>query len=473
MQARLLNSEDVPAGELILWFPSKESQRATFSAPLDNRPLTADQLVHFDDPAAVDLDAEPSDLNPAPWIGLSCFLADATAESVARTIGRYFDRHEIMRNVFDTDDFGSITRSLIPAGLARFEPVTVGVHDSQENHRRLARHLAREARCTDWPYAGFATIHHEGGATLFAAFDHMVFDGYSLYISLDEFPRTHANVLAGEAAAAPAPSHADYALLEHTQLNQLTSNSPEVAAWRNALNEDQRLPGLPSQTGVQPSEQWPHEFVSLPLLSAQETVEVKNALHARGASSGLGFMAGVLTAALSFEPSHEISFLVSTHNRPSAAWGSSVGWFAGVVPIALHLGNDVSLDATYQALSSEWETNKNAGIVRMPEVSRLLNAQIEPSLVLSYMENKHAPGSDRWKEYHAKTLLGPTPSGAQIHLWINCMPEGTFLEVRYPTKPSCLRWIQDIATQSRAVFLAALENHAATTEDSQGLIPCK
>lgn len=453
MQARLLHEDDVPSGELVLWFPSKKSQRATFSAPSDNRPLTADQMVHFDDSPASDLTQEPSGLNPAPWIGLSCFLADATTRSVADTLTRYFNRHEIMRTVFDSDDFGSLTRSVIPQDHATFEPVSFGHLDASKNHARLARHLARETRCTEWPYAGFATIHHDGGVTLFAAFDHMVFDGYSMYVSLEEFPRLHAGVLTDRPAPADAPSHADYALLEYTKLSELGPNSPEVETWRNALNEHNRLPGLPKSTGVKPGEEWPHEFLSIPLLSVAETDRAREVFQANGDATGLGFLSGIISAVAEQEAGGEVSFLVSSHNRPNANWATSIGWFAGVVPATLKLGLDTSHTATLSALSDAWKTSKSASIIRIPEAARRLGTHIEPSFVLSYMEARHAPGAKRWKEHRAQALLGPTPPGAQIHLWVSCMPDGTHLEVRYPTKPTCLKWIENLAIRSRQILL--------------------
>ncbi len=473
MQARLLHADDVPAGKLILWFPSKETQRATFTAPVDHRPLTADQMVHFDGEPSIDLNTEPSGVNPAPWIGLSCFLADATTDSIATTLSRYFDRHEIMRTVFDVDDFASLTRSVIPKNRVTFDPRRTHSTTAAENYRLLARHLARETRCNEWPYAGFATIHHKDGATLFAAFDHMVFDGYSMYVSLDEFPRWHAGVLNGDSAPDDAPSHADYALLEHTKLAELGSDSAEVSTWRNALTKHHRLPGLPQQTGVRPGEEWPHEFLSIPLLSAKETFQIRKTLKAQNASVGLGFLSGVLGAGAEQEDNGEISFLISTHNRPNANWSSAVGWFAGVVPITLKLGADTSHGATLNALDKSWNLSKSAGIIRIPEAARRLSAHIEPSLVVSYMEGTHAPGWKHWSEYRAQALLGPTPPGAQIHLWVSNMPDGLHLEVRYPSKPSCLKWIQNMAVRSREILLNLHSDAALVGASIEGGFPCK
>ena len=91
MQAHLLQPRDVPAGQLTLWFANKSTQRAVVSAPLDERPLTADQSAHMDTIPT----ANPDGSDPAPWIGLSCLLEGATRSSISETLARYVDRHEI------------------------------------------------------------------------------------------------------------------------------------------------------------------------------------------------------------------------------------------------------------------------------------------------------------------------------------------------------------------------------------------
>ena len=448
MQAHLLQPRDVPAGHLTLWLASKETQRAVLAAPHDPRPLTADQSAHIDNAPT----PNPEGSDPAPWIGLSCLIENASRSSVAETLARYVDRHEIMRSIFDTDEFDSTARSLLPIGTATFDPLELGTFDSQENFNRLSRHLAREARCTSWPYAGFATIDTHEGTFLFAAFDHMVFDGYSMYISLDELPRLHAGVLAGDAAPAPALSHADFAHVEHNITAALSNDSTELATWRNALTERRELPGLPRAAGVRDRERHPHEFISIPLLDVAETSHVKAYFREQGISTGFGFLSALLGNAAAREPGRAVSFLVSTHNRPSPAWGESIGWFAGVVPMSLELKDGASGQETYQALKDQWQSAQSAAVLRMPEVSRRLSASIEPALVVSYMEGKHAPGAESWERNRARALLGPTPPSSQIHLWINAMPSGTYLEVRFPNTRRCREWVFSIAADTRSTL---------------------
>lgn len=468
MQAHLLQPRDVPAGQLTLWFANKATQRAVVSAPLDERPLTADQSAHIDTIPT----ANPDGSDPAPWIGLSCLIEGSTRSSIAETLSRYVDRREIMRSIFDTDEFDGTARSLLPIGTAAFEPLELGELTSQENFNRLSRHLAREARCTSWPYAGFATIETNKGTFLFAAFDHMVFDGYSLYISLDEFPRLHAGVLAGDSAPASALSHADFAHVEHNLATALGADSPELATWKNALNERRELPGLPRQAGIRDSERHPHEFISIPILDGAESAQVKARFRDRDVSTGFGFLSILLGNAASLEADRSINFLVSTHNRPSPAWGESVGWFAGVVPMSLRLAENASAYETYVELKEQWQDSQFASVLRMPDASRRLSATIEPALVVSYMEGRHAPGAEHWERNHAKALLGPTPPSSQIHLWINSMPNGTFLEVRFPNTRRCKEWILSIAAQTRETLIG-IGTRTQEFDDCSEDIPCK
>src|SRR5690606_20694298 len=127
---------------------------------------------------------------------------------------------------------------------------------------------------------------------------------------------------------------------------------------------------------VKPGEEWPHEFLSIPLLSVAETDRAREVFQANGEAAGLGFLSGIISAVAEQEADGEVSFLVSTHNRPNANWASSIGWFAGVVPATLKLGLDTSHTATLSALSDTWNTSKNASIIRIPEAARRLGTHI-------------------------------------------------------------------------------------------------
>lgn len=458
MRLSHLGVGDVRPGEVTAWVPTATSRMAFESCLRDPRPLTHDQRRHLSASAG----RAYVDPREAPWIGISCRLVGARPAAVAAALASLVDRHESLRCDYTPGDDESFVRRLLPPGVVEFEALSLGRHDtSVATHKALTTHLAATANPLEWPYSGFVTIESEDRVTLFAAFDHVTFDGYSMYSVADELPRLHRVFAAGDA---PEPaleltgSHLDHARDERDFTRSLNSADPRLAPWRELLDESGRVPGLPAASGVRRGDRWSHDLASLPIASPAEAEAFRELCHSWGVSSGLSYIALLLQAIAAQEApgASTVTAMMSTHGR-SAAHVGSLGWFAGVAPLAMDVDPSADLRTTILATSAIWERSAPSGRIPLPLVGELLDTIVEPGLVVSFMDSKRCPGWRDWSATEARGFVGHVPRSDQMHTWINCLPSGTFLEARHPDTRQCARWVATLGVVMRTTLLSALD----------------
>lgn len=447
---------------LTLWLPTADCLANVPGLPLDDRPLTSDQLGRLRHAAG----ALPDD-GSAPWIAVTTLLTDADNESVAGALRRFFDRHESLRAAYslsESDD-GEVRfeRRIVPAGSIRFDPQDLGTYDDRNDAWDVvAREFAQRATALSWPAAALITAtsskNGKGGETIvLAAFDHVTFDGYSAYLAVDELPHLHRNQLAGLEAEARAGSYLDFAVAQRIAQSGITPDSDCLSPWREALDHRGNLPGLPSATRVSRDMALPHVMDLLLLATPQDTAAFVTFCRTRYVPVGLGFTALLLLAIQAEEAHDRITVLMSTHNRDQPQFHHAIGWFAGVAPLTVELPGSLELTEAMRRVAEAWLVSSTASILTVPLVNRLLGAKATPSIVLSYLDSHRCAGWQDWTRNRAEVFLGPIPPSDQMHLWINVMPDQTELLFRIPDTGDCRDWMIRVANRMRE----ALEQIAA------------
>ena len=434
---------------------------------MDPRPLTHDQLGHLSGSAGRP-QGDPAD---APWIGASLRLEHARPATVAAALASLFDRHESLRCDYVPGQVGlpsgepggdeAFRRRVLPAGVAEFEEVPLGLHDTAAAVHEVVMHwFADHAGPAAWPHSAFVTVESEDEVTLFAGFDHVTFDGFSMYTFAAEIPLLHRVFAAGDApdpALALSGTHLDHARDEREFTRSLTAQEPRLAPWRELLDDRGEVPGLPSASGVRRGDRVTHDMVSLPVAAAEEAEAFRTLCESWGIGYGLGFIALLLRAiAVQEGPGPTtIKTMMSTHGR-FRPYRGSIGWFAGVAPLTVDIDPAEDLRDSAMAVRSAWTDSAPSGRIPLGVVGDLLGARVEPGLVVSFMDSRYCPGWAEWGSTGARGFLGHVPPSDQAHAWINCLPTGTFLEARHPDIPECASWVSTLAVSMRASLQSAL-----------------
>lgn len=469
-------------GEVRAWVPTAASRAALESCPVDPRPLTHDQLGHLSG-AVGRTQGDPAE---APWIGASCVLADAGPGSVAAALASLFDRHESLRCDYVPGQVGlpsgvpgqdePFRRRLLPPLVVEFEEVPLGVHDDASAvHAVIMDWFAAHAGPAAWPHSAFVTLESGDEVTLFAAFDHVTFDGFSMYTFAAEIPLLHRVFAAGDApdpALALSGSHLEHARDEREFTRSLTVQEPRLRPWRELLDDRGRVPGLPSASGVRRGDQVPHAMVSLPVSAAEESEAFRALCESWGVSYGLGFIALLLRAiAVQEGPAPTtVRTMMSTHGR-SRPYRGSMGWFAGVAPLTVDVDPSADLRDSVMAVRSAWTDSAPSGRIPLGVVGDLLGTRVEPGLVVSFMDSRYCPGWSEWASTQARGYLGHVPPSDQAHAWINCLPTGTFLEARHPDTRECASWVSTLAVLMRSSLQRALRGSRVPRSELVPTVP--
>ncbi|UUZ60854.1 hypothetical protein [Nocardioides sp. B-3] len=446
-------------GELTAWLPTSASNAAFESCPHDVRPLTHDRGRHL----LSAIGRIHDDPDEAPWIGVACHPADAQPASVAAAPASLFDRHESLRCDYVPGSSGGVfARRLLPPGLVEFEAVSPGFHDtSAAVHRVLVRHLAATANPSARPFSGFVTVESEERVTLFAAFDRVTFDGYSMYSVADELPRLHRTFAAEDApdpALALTASHLDHAAAERDFTGSLTATDPHLRPPASTARRVRGRPRTPCRVGGSP------RGSVQPRHGVAARRRERRGRRFRPAVSRLGH---VHRADLHRDaaPGHRRTGRPRTVDRA----GDDVDPRALRRPPGLDrvvrrrcspvvdVDPAADLRETATDVSAARSLSAPAGRIPLPVVGDLLGVSVEPGLVVSFMESTRTPGWREWRETEARGFLGHVPLSDQMHAWVNVLPSGTFLEALHPATPQCTARVATLAVTMRSALLSLID----------------
>ncbi len=452
-----LTDRDVAAGEVTAWVPTTGTLEAILDVAVDPRRPSYEQLHRLRS-----THADPAPDAPNPWIAFGVRLPGADGSSVAETLHRYVDRHETLRSSLLLSPGGDVVRRTLPAGSVRFERRPLGrTRTPAQTRRVLEDYLGRQTHPLSWPSYAFVTVGHPDpphvdAVTLFGAFDHLVYDGYSTYNDLSKVPESHAAVLRGEPAGAPAASHVDFSDAEHTRWAGLGVDDPQLDPWREIVDEHGVVAPPPEATGVRRGDLLPHALFSLPVASRADSEAFARLMGASGHSSAMAFTA-LLVQAIADLGEPTVRCLFSVHGRPDPAAAESTGWYARLAPLRIDLTGALDLGDSAERTHAAWRRSTDASELPLPLVAQTLGRPLHPCLVVSYIYGERLPGHHIWPRYQSRTFVGAVRPSDQIHLWISRMPEGTSLDIRIPDLPQTASWAGSVAARMHERLSAVLQ----------------
>lgn len=437
----------VPAGDVHLWVPRSTTLRAFATAAPDPRPVTPDQQRRLE---VAGLPRDPDD-DVNPWIGLRATLHEADFTSFAGTLRRFCARHESLRCMFARRPDGSFERRIVAPELIEFQPRSLGRHDDPgEAFDAVMAELDDRTGPLSWPAATVVTVTDErGDLTVFAAFDHVTFDGYSAYLTIGELKQHLRDELAHAPLPEPVGSYVDFAVEQRAIQEAIGPDDPALEPWRRAADASGDLPGLPRATGVRRGDRLRHHVRYPTFAGPRLSTAFGQWSRDHGIPQALAYLTVLMQAMSAEEDDGRLTVLLATHNRNRPQWHEAIGWFSGIVPVQVDLGRDLPLVEAVRRTVEAWQFGRTAETVPLPLANRLLGTHMRPATVLSFMESRHCPGREDWAEMDSTVFLGEVEPSDEMHVYINAMPYGTELIHRAPDVPTCTEWLDRVASRMR------------------------
>ena len=438
-----LDQQDLRGGDVTRWELDATSLEAWTRAPVDPRPPSYDQLGRLhEDP---DGEAEWS-----AWIGLSVLLPEATTESVRQTLTEWFRQHESLRSQLRLVDGEPVRRTLEAEDVA-FTPAPLGEHDADELRELLQREFNAGCRPTRQPACVFFTVAAEHGHVLHAAFDHITFDGLSAYSGVGAIAGLHTAIISGMHEPQTSPSYVDSTAPEISFGESTTPDDPRLEPWRDFVRSGS-VPGAPPESTIDPGASYDHGLVRHEICDGDLAARLDLCYATEGIPTGMLWTA-ILMQAIGGDP----HVLMSTHGRPSSLWIESVGWFAGVAPLALSLPADAETRDWVVEGNRVWREVAPAAALPLGLVQSLLEVPMEPQIVLSIIDGSRIDGHEWWRTLGSRIHLGDVPPSSQTHVWLTILPEGVSLVTRLPEAPDSRTWLDGVAER----FARIVEAEAA------------
>ncbi|MBC2864827.1 acyltransferase papA2 [Streptomyces mexicanus] len=426
---------EVRPGRLVEFALDPAAVETATGLPDDSRPPAYIQESHIRTARSV----REGGLFVPTWLGTAFDIPGSVDLDVLQEALRgWMLRHETLRSGFRWAG-EEMRRFTLDADDVALRRETVG---DFRDARALARYLQDRfdvtADALRWPNFLFAAVVRDDGASVYMAFDHSNVDSYSVQRIPAEIHALYAAGLrGGRPEPAPASSYVDFCRTERASADEIDGSDEIVARWRGFIGRcGGRLPNFPVDLGLAPDGPLPRQrLLQEMLVDADDAAGFEAYCRPFG-----GSLVGVLAATSLIV--HEIGgqpvyrTVVPFHTRRTSRWQDSVGWYVGGAPVEIRTTEAADFPALLRMVSDELRANRSLARMPLARVLRLLGSDFRPTSpdlysIVSFVDARAIPGSERWSELKAYGLLRVS-YGDQVCAWINRLHEGLQFASRYP-----------------------------------------
>ena len=384
-------------------------------------------------------------------------------------INAYLKRHDTYHSWFEFDEQDRVVRHAIenPADIQ-----LVATRHGEVTAAQWREQILATPNPLQWDCFRFGVIQRADHFTFYASIDHVHADAMFMVPLFMEVSMNYA-ALAGGGAPIRLPDagrYLDYCIRQRAYTSTLTAESPDVAEWFDFLRHNGgTLPKFPMSLG-DPDIPCTGDLITVRLMDAHDS----DRFEAVCAQAGARFIGGVFACAAMAE--RELSG-VETYNviTPTTTRGTpeefmTTGWFTGIVPISVAVG-DRSFAELARAAQAAFDSGihlANVPIERVLELGDSVPGIRKPGPgvpMLSYLDIGLPPLNPVvMGQWHAQngTLYTNLGAANQIGMWVNRRDTGTTITVAYPDNPIARESVQHYIDAMKVVYLRAAEGRADT-----------
>lgn len=450
MEYTELSDYPLPSGRVTEW-----TMRAPSDAWVaDNRRLSLTHLAHAGRAVTAGDDWH------SEWIGTAFYIEHRLdAVVMARTLERWYARHEVFRSTVILDDCGEFTRRTVPSEATTADCRLVGRHlSSTAVYEHISEHFDTTVSPLRWPHCIAVTVepHDDEARFLFVfAADHTVMDAYTQVFAIDEVIALYGSELTGAPDGLPqVGSHIDFCDAERAHTDTVGTDDVTVAAWSRFFGahtettgaQPDRMPAFPVSThehtvvgdvGADASASSANQAsLSSWILDAEGTEQFHRVCKAAGANMQAGVYTALTIAAHRRCGDSRLRLINPIHTRNAPQWAGAAGWFVDIVPVHLDPGDAHTFREaiTHVARSAaDYRTDPATPYSAVPDVLDDPATALPPQFVVSYIDMRAAAGAQHWDRRAARVLRSATAQADEVYLWINRVPNGTNISARFPS----------------------------------------
>ncbi|NXY95707.1 hypothetical protein HYE82_15175 [Streptomyces sp. BR123] len=416
--------------------PSAEGpgRRASFNQ--DKHFTVAEQSRGADDPVA-------------SWLAVTFEVAGALDESaMTRALLAFVRRHEVLRCEFRRLAGELACEPLAPGELALSVAPVAAFDTTRALVGFLSERFKRSIDTLSWPLFTMGAVLREDSATVYLAFDHIVCDGLSMPIAVQQVQSAYEALCRGEEAGdAPDPSYLDFAEDQRRRCAGITADDERLGYWQEfvARGGGEFFPRFPLDLGVEPGRMYPIVNEASPLLDAGETEVFDKACRAVDGKAFMGVLAAVAVCLREAGGPGVYRGFMPVSERGPDGWAQSVGWFVNTMPIEFDAspGRDFAqVMAGVRAAFGEMMGHLDVPFVRawqlLAPVDFAARSWPYPVNFFSYIDTRKCPGAERHDDWRpASHVWSARANGACS--WFQRDADGLHMNSIYVDTPAARR----------------------------------
>lgn len=389
----------------------------------------------------------------ASWVAVTFEITGVLDEdALTRSLLAFVRRHEVLRCEFRRLA-GEVACAPLSGDQLALETVQVASFDrNDELTRFLTGRFQRSIDTLAWPLFTTGAVVREDSATVYLAFDHIVCDGLSMPIVVDELQRDYEALRGGRLIdEAPAPSYLDFAEEQRRRYLSLDADDERLGYWKEfmAHRDGEFFPRFPLELGVEQGRMYPSVNETSSLLDAAETeVFEKTCLQVDG-KPFMGVLAAVAVCLREAGGPGVYRGLMPVSERGRAEWTNSVGWFVNTLPIEFDAspGRDFAqVMASVRSGFGEMIRHLDVPFVRAWELLAprefALRSWPYPVNFFSYIDMRKCPGAERHEELRPSSHVWSAQANGACS-WFQRDRNGLHMNSMYSDTPAARRTMGD------------------------------
>ncbi|MCP3097828.1 condensation domain-containing protein [Myxococcus sp. K15C18031901] len=450
------------------------------SLTADDRPASYNQEKHFS--AAVS--ARKEHVAENYWIGLSFKIPGRlNLPALENALLMFVKRHEVLRCGFEQLIAGDLRCDVMTPEEVRLVHTDLGPFSSAaEVTTHIRTTFNRDIDTLSWPLFLMGVVIEPTQSTVYMGFDHILCDGLSLVIAVEEVQRDYAALAAGEPLdLAERGSYLDFGDAQRHRYATLAANSPDLEYWRSFISDAGDLfPRIPLDLGLEYGHMYPARNHTVRLLDDASALEFERICRQHGTKLFMGLLAVVGMSLRDISGCQKYHGFLPVSERQDPRWQKSFGWFVNTLAITFPIADGMSFPQVVEGVQSGFKELIRNVDVPFVKVWELLAPQYfhlrtwpYPVNFFSFLDYRKLPGADQFGVWQSKTIPNTSHSNT-ANMWFLRNADGLYLNSIFCDVPKSVdamdRYRAAIASTLEGLISASTRENAVARERAQSTV---
>lgn len=436
-------------GRVVEWRLRSMAAEAAGPDEAADRRASFNQDKHFTVAEESRADGDPV----ASWVAVTFEVAGALNEdALTRSLLAFVQRHEVLRCEFRRLAGEVACAPIAPDELVLDIGPVAAFETSEALKYFLIDRFKRSIDTLSWPLFTMGAVLREDSATVYLAFDHIVCDGLSMPIVVQDVQGVYEALCRGEEhVVEPAPSYLDFAEEQRSRYLSIDADDERLDSWKSfiARGGGEFFPRFPLELGVEPGRMYPIVNEASRLLDAGEAEVFEKACLVVDGKPFMGVLAAVAVCLREAGGPGVYRGFMPVSERGRAGWSNSVGWFVNTMPIEFDAspGRDFAqVMAAVRAGFGEMLDHIDVPFVRAWQLLApeefAARSWPYPVNFFSYIDMRKCPGAERHEDWQPSTHVWSARANGACS-WFQRDADGLHMNSIYVDTPVARRTMDD------------------------------